>query len=539
MAKATLADFTQQLTGVNKQQGQFSADLQQLAAMGYGDLAMALAAQGDATAMQLARGAVTGGARERDAANKAVQNNRATLTGEDLAASLVLLSTLRGGPGRGYAELVAAGLDPGTIRALVPRMLGQIQALPEENKAHFLRQWTQQGGGVAMARGGILTRPTAVLAAEAGDVESWIPVNGSPRSRGCCPPPHSSWATASPRRPATGPPGAAARPASARVTGTTRSPSTAPARPVRSRRATSCATWNCSPERRRCAGCISRGRTWAGCGRTWASSARRGRRERGGLVPAGDAGLGLAGAPRRAAAARGRSRGLAHARLPRRAARHAHRDDRRPGPHGARGRHGPGPGGGRPRRRPPGRARAHPRQAVVRRSGRPVMEYTTDRIATYSLMVTAADPRRYATEEQSDSTPLASSTGGLTLPASPPLTLAATTVSGEVAAYNAGDMATRPVLRIDGPVAAPRIYAQYENAAVRALLYAETLGAGDSLVIDVDAKSVILNGTASRRRFLTAQWPEIPAKQTVRFQFTADVYAPGALLTVTWRSAWM
>ncbi|WP_147986528.1 hypothetical protein [Streptomyces sp. t39] len=184
MAKATLADFTQQLTGVNKGQQQFSADLQQLAAMGYGDLAMALAAQGDATAMQLARGAVTGGARERDAANKAVQSNRATLTGEDLAASLVLLSTLRGGPGRGYAELVAAGLDPGTIRALVPRMLGQIQALPEENKAHFLRQWAQQGGGVAMARGGILTRPTAVLAAEAGDVESWIPVNGSPRSRG-------------------------------------------------------------------------------------------------------------------------------------------------------------------------------------------------------------------------------------------------------------------------------------------------------------------------------------------------------------------
>lgn len=180
-----------------------------------------------------------------------------------------------------------------------------------------------------------------------------------------------------------------------------------------------------------------------------------------------------------------------------------------------------------------------PRQAVVRRSGSPVMEYTTDRIATYSLMVTAADPRRYATEEQSDSTPLASSTGGLTLPAAPPLTLAATTVSGEVAAYNAGDLGTRPVLRIDGPVAAPRIYAQYENAAVRALLYAETLGAGDSLVVDVDAKSVILNGSASRRRFLTAQWPEIPPRQTVRFLFTADVYAPGALLTVTWRSAWM
>jgi len=34
-----------------------------------------------------------------------------------------------------------------------------------------------------MAAGGILTRPSVVLGGEAGDVESWIPWNGSARSQ--------------------------------------------------------------------------------------------------------------------------------------------------------------------------------------------------------------------------------------------------------------------------------------------------------------------------------------------------------------------
>ncbi|MEV8046378.1 phage tail tape measure protein [Streptomyces griseoluteus] len=183
LAKATLKDFTKQLAGSTKESEQFAADLQKLAANGFGDLAQALAAQGDASAMTLAHQAANGSKTEVAKANIEVSKAKGTLTGEDLANSLTLLSTLRAGPGRGFAELIAAGLDVATIRELVPKMTKQIKALPEANKATFIRQWTQQGG-VAMARGGILSRPTMVLGAEAGVPESWIPWNGSARSRG-------------------------------------------------------------------------------------------------------------------------------------------------------------------------------------------------------------------------------------------------------------------------------------------------------------------------------------------------------------------
>lgn len=181
LAKATLADFTKQLGASTKESQQFAADLQKLASQGFGDLAQALAAQGDASAMALAHEAA-GNSKSAATANTQVGKAQNTLTGDDLANSLVLLSTLRGGPGRGFADLIAAGLDTATIRALVPKMTAQIGSLPAANKDTFVRQWVGQGGK-AMARGGILSHPTMVLGGEAGVRESWIPWNGSARSR--------------------------------------------------------------------------------------------------------------------------------------------------------------------------------------------------------------------------------------------------------------------------------------------------------------------------------------------------------------------
>ncbi|MFI5769658.1 phage tail tape measure protein [Streptomyces sp. NPDC051658] len=181
-AKATLADFTQQLNAANKTNQQFATDLQTLAARGYGDLAQALAAQGDVNAQALAHAAATGKAADVAKANASVSKANSTLSGEDLSNALVLLTTLRGGSGRGYADLIAAGLDTATIRALVPKMLGQINSLPAQNKETFLKQFAAQTGITAMARGGILRSPT-VLAGEAGVPESYIPINGSARSR--------------------------------------------------------------------------------------------------------------------------------------------------------------------------------------------------------------------------------------------------------------------------------------------------------------------------------------------------------------------
>ncbi|MFJ5973508.1 phage tail tape measure protein [Streptomyces sp. NPDC093060] len=181
LAKATLKDFTKQLDSSTQKNQQFAADLQKLAAQGFGDLAQALAAQGDDSAMELAHQAA-GDKKAAGKAEKSVDKAQGTLSGEDLSNSLILLSTLRGGTGRGYADLIAAGLGPDVIKALVPKMTKQIAALPEANKATFVKQWVAQGGQ-PMALGGILTRPTMVLGAEAGVPESWIPWTTSARSR--------------------------------------------------------------------------------------------------------------------------------------------------------------------------------------------------------------------------------------------------------------------------------------------------------------------------------------------------------------------
>ncbi|WP_030024886.1 hypothetical protein, partial [Streptomyces monomycini] len=102
----------------------------------------------------------------------------------ELSASLTVLTALRSKAGAGIADVIGAGVDFSTLKTLVPKMLAQINKLPDAYKKVFLAQWAGQGGVTAMARGGILTRPTAVLAAEAGKTESWIPVDGSARSRG-------------------------------------------------------------------------------------------------------------------------------------------------------------------------------------------------------------------------------------------------------------------------------------------------------------------------------------------------------------------
>jgi hypothetical protein len=182
-----------------------------------------------------------------------------------------------------------------------------------------------------------------------------------------------------------------------------------------------------------------------------------------------------------------------------------------------------------------------PKQATVRRSGKLLAQHVTDRIATWSVMVTAADPRRYGTILQTGTTGLPTTSGGLTFPATFPVTFSATTVSGQINAVNAGSMDTRPVLTITGPVVAPTVSALYPDGTVRQLIYSQDLAAGDVLVIDTDAHTVVLDGVTSRRRFMTvsAGWPTIPANGSVNYQFQSGTYNATATLTATWRSAWM
>ncbi|MFF3620071.1 phage distal tail protein [Streptomyces sp. NPDC002467] len=180
-----------------------------------------------------------------------------------------------------------------------------------------------------------------------------------------------------------------------------------------------------------------------------------------------------------------------------------------------------------------------PKQVTVRRSGEVLVELVNPYSATYSAMVTAADPRRYSTTLQSQSTALPSTTGGLTVPLTVPLSISTTVVAGSITLVNEGNIATRPTFTVEGPVTNPTITVQYPDGTVRALLYGSTLEVGDELVIDTDLHSAVLNGTTSRRLYLSGQWPEIPPGTAVEVGWYADSSDPAALLTGSVRSAWM
>ncbi|MFJ2863676.1 hypothetical protein [Kitasatospora sp. NPDC087314] len=180
-----------------------------------------------------------------------------------------------------------------------------------------------------------------------------------------------------------------------------------------------------------------------------------------------------------------------------------------------------------------------PKQAMVRRSGEVLLEYETDTVARWSMLLTSADPRRYSTVLQSASTGLPVSTGGVVLPITLPLTITAGSSSGTLTLSNEGTIGARPVFAAVGPVPGFNILVQYPDGTVRQLAYTDTLGVGDTLVIDTDAHTAVLNGTVGRRRYLSGPWPEIPAGQGVTVLWNSAGSDPAALLTATVRSAWM
>ncbi|WP_333770949.1 hypothetical protein [Streptomyces sp. IBSBF 2435] len=177
-AQATLADYTAQLDAANKGSAAFQANLLKLASMGDTALASQLAAQGDDAAAAIAAAAVKSPGAAA-AADKGAATNAALLTPDDLANAITVLGVLRSHPGAGIADVIAAGVDWATLRTLAPKIASQVKAISGSDT--FVQQ--MRGQQVAMARGGILTQPTTVLAAEAGKPESWIPWDSTARSR--------------------------------------------------------------------------------------------------------------------------------------------------------------------------------------------------------------------------------------------------------------------------------------------------------------------------------------------------------------------
>ncbi|WP_333770950.1 phage distal tail protein [Streptomyces sp. IBSBF 2435] len=178
------------------------------------------------------------------------------------------------------------------------------------------------------------------------------------------------------------------------------------------------------------------------------------------------------------------------------------------------------------------------RQATVRRSGKVLAQRLTDRVVDWSIQVTAADPRLYAVTATTVALRLPSVSGGLTFPITFPLTIPADVVVGDAAAVNTGTVTARPVITVAGPVSQPQVTVTGPRGTSAVLTYSGDIAAGDTLVLDVDARTVLYNGAANRRALLTGSWPHLPPGQsTIAFRAAAD--SPTATCTVTYRSAWM
>jgi hypothetical protein len=159
------------------------------------------------------------------------------------------------------------------------------------------------------------------------------------------------------------------------------------------------------------------------------------------------------------------------------------------------------------------------------------------KVVPWSCVLLAADPRIYTDDQRSGTyDPTASSTGGgAPLPVVFPIVFTTSTVT-ELVLVNSGNFKTPPLFTIKGPIINPIL--DNDTTSEHITLQAN-LGSQDTVVVDVAARSVLLNG-ASRPDLLTASattwWDMIPGQNALRLRGTG--MTPGVtLLTVQYRDA--
>lgn len=161
-------------------------------------------------------------------------------------------------------------------------------------------------------------------------------------------------------------------------------------------------------------------------------------------------------------------------------------------------------------------------------------------ITTVRLQLVATDPRRYSTSV-SATTGLPVADGGKDYGASGlayPIDYGAAGGSGRVTLVNEGNADAPVELEVFGP-----LLDGFEVTAVETgqrIRYVGALTAGQRLVLDTGAGTVLLEGTASRRQLVTvAEWFTVPARGSLTVAFSSlGGYDPAAAMTARFRSAW-
>lgn len=122
-------------------------------------------------------------------------------------------------------------------------------------------------------------------------------------------------------------------------------------------------------------------------------------------------------------------------------------------------------------------------------------------------------------------------TGGRIWPAKWPYTIAATVIGNSVTLADTGDAQPPVMIRINGPVTRPVI----RDDEGSSMLLDLTLTIGQWVDVNLDARTIKLNGTASRRNTLRGKWIVPRSGMTLRYE--SATYNPTTSMTVFWTHA--
>lgn len=154
LAKATLADYTRQINASTKTSTAFQQHLAKIAAMGYGDLAMQLAGQGDEAAQRLAAEAA-GSSSKAKAANASAKNAGKTLSGEELSQLVQIIAAVKSSKTGIHDVAAATGLGEDEIVTVATKASSQIKSSLGSRSTRFLSDLTKAQRGMAYENGGI------------------------------------------------------------------------------------------------------------------------------------------------------------------------------------------------------------------------------------------------------------------------------------------------------------------------------------------------------------------------------------------------
>lgn len=178
------------------------------------------------------------------------------------------------------------------------------------------------------------------------------------------------------------------------------------------------------------------------------------------------------------------------------------------------------------------------RNTTVRRQGEVIPTWHSDKLAGYSILVSAKDPRKFG-DLISATTRLPFSSGGLTFPVTFPVTFTGVSGTGKVTINNPGNTEAPVWLRIDGPVPAGGWTITHQGKQ-QSLTFATALalGAGEFVTVDMDRRQVLAQDQAARSGYVTSRgWFSLDPGENV-IAFSAQNYSSTASLTVTTKPSW-